>query len=154
MNRDQRRNPHAFSEQFPYAVPRRLGSDHRYVDVGGRLDLAEVDIETMRKHEGLALGQVRGNFVAIEVALNVVRHQDHAGIGGYYGLGDGKYFEAGGLRLGDALASRGKANDYVDAAVAEVERMRVPLAAVADDGNCFVGNRSDISVFFVVAFCH
>src|ERR1035441_9398798 len=60
----------------------------------------------------------------------------------------------GGFRLGDALAVGGEADDDIDAGIAEVERVGVALAAVADDGDCAAGEVIEISVFFVVAIWH
>ena len=47
-----------------------------------------------------------------------------------------------------------EADDHVDARVAQIQRVRVSLAAVADDGDCLALQMLEVSVFFVIAFCH
>ena len=54
----------------------------------GGLNLAEVNIEAVGEHQRFARGHVRRDFGAIQIALNMVGHQDHAGVGRFGGLGD------------------------------------------------------------------
>ena len=62
--------------------------------------------------------------------------------------------QAGGFGLRPALAAGGQADDDVDAGIAQVERVGVALAAVADDGDGAALQVVEISVFFVIAFSH
>ena len=51
-----------------------------------------------------------------------------------------------GLRLRPALAPLVQADDDVDAGVAQVEGMGMPLAAVADDGHGLAGEAAKIGI--------
>ena len=48
--------------------------------------------------------------------------------------------EAVGLRLGSGRAAGAQADDDVEAGIAQVERVRAALAAVADDGDAFAAS--------------
>ena len=89
----------------------------------------------MREHQGLACGHVRRDLVVVEIGLNVIGDQNHDRIGGLGGFGNGQDFQAGGFGLLPALAARIQSDDDVQARIAQIQRMRVALAAVADDGN-------------------
>src|SRR5260370_35471526 len=115
-------------------MARRVGRDDRYVNILWRGDLAEVNVEAVREHERLAGGHVGGDFVVIEVALDVVGDQDHDDIRGFGGLGSGADLEAGGLGFHPAFAAGVEADDDVDASIAKVERGGMSLAAAANDG--------------------
>ncbi len=52
----------------------------------GRLDLSEVNGEAVREHQRLARGEVRSDFVVIQIALNMIRHQDHRDVGAFDGV--------------------------------------------------------------------
>ena len=98
---------------------------------------SEVDVEAVGEHQRLALFQVGRDFVLVEIGLDVIGDQDHDDVGGFGGVGDGQDFQAGGFGFRGALAAGIEADDDVDAAVAQVQRVGVALAAVADDGDCF-----------------
>src|SRR6266403_5667746 len=132
---EERWSSAAFGEDFANAVAGSLGSDHGDVDVGGRLDGAEANVEAVREHEGLAGLEIWRNGVAIEFGLLGVRCKNHDHIGPSRGFGgriDGEAFffgfGAGGAALGKSHADR-----Y--ATVTQIERMCVALRAVADDGD-------------------
>ena len=95
MDRDQRRNADAFGEQFAHAMARRLGRDHGNIDVGGRRDLPEVNIEAVGEHQGLAGGEVRRDVARVEVALHVIGNQDHHHVGGLCSGGRGEHLQPG-----------------------------------------------------------
>ena len=56
--------------------------------------------------------------------------------------------------FGAALAVCGKADDDVEAGVAQIQGVGVALGAVADDGDFFTFEVVDVSVFFVKASWH
>ena len=97
---------------------------------------------------------MRRDVGRVEVALDVIGYQDHHHVGGFGGFGRGQHGEAGGVGFGAALAVRGQADNDVEAGVAQVQRVRVALAAVADDGDFLAFERVDVSVFFVKASWH
>ena len=59
---------------------------------GGRLDLAEVDVEAVGEHQRLAGGQVRRDVLVVEVALDMIGDQDHDHVGGFGGFGGVRTF--------------------------------------------------------------
>ncbi len=132
----------------------RLGRDHGNIDVGGRGDLPEVNIEAVGEHQGLAGGEVRRDVARVQVALHVIRNQDHHHVGGLGGVGGGEHLQPGRFRLGAALARLRQADDHVEARIAQIQRMSVTLAAIADNGDGFTFEEANIAVLFVVTRCH
>src|SRR5690606_20844161 len=72
---DQVRNTAALGELGAYSVARRLRSNHDHVQVFTRNDLVVVDSKTVSERQGSALLQVRLDFVAVQLGLELVRSQ-------------------------------------------------------------------------------
>ena len=124
-----------------HQVAGALGRDHRDVDVRGRGDLAEVDVEAVREHQHRARAQVGRDLVPVERRLDVVGHEhhDHVGLGGRLGhRGDGQAVGRG-RRPGARVGPRAD-HDRV-ARVVVVQGVGVALAAVADHGDRLAGER-------------
>jgi hypothetical protein len=68
-----------------------------------------------------------------------------------HGVADRAHLEAGVLGGRARAAAVAQADLHVDARVAQVQRMGVPLAAVADDGD---GSGQEVEVAFAVDRCH
>ena len=66
----------------------------------------------------------------------------------------GRTFRPADVALATLLLPWVQTNDYADAAIAQIERVGVPLAAVTDNGDCLAFEPAQIAVFFVVSFCH
>ena len=113
-----------------------------------------MDVEAVREHERLAGRHVRRDLLVVQVALDMIGDQDHHHLGGFGGVGDRHHFQAGGFRFRPGLAALIEADHYVHARIAQVQRVRMALAAVADDGDGAAFQVVQISVFFVKAFCH
>ncbi len=77
MHRDQARHAAAFGVGAADEVAGAFGRDHQYVDVGRRLNLAEVDVEAVGEKEGVVGLQVRLDLLAVDFALRLVRQQNH-----------------------------------------------------------------------------
>ena len=135
LDRDQARHALAVDELAADQVTGALRRDHDHVDVGRRLDVAEPDVEAVPEGERLAGGQVRLDGLGVDVPLHVVRGQDHdhVGLGRRLGRRDHPQALVGGLHPG--LRALGQPDPDVDARVAQAQRVRVPLRAVADDGD-------------------
>jgi hypothetical protein len=116
-------------------VARALGGDHRDVDAGRGLDVAEPDVEAVTEEQRVAVLQVRLHRLRVQRPLHVVRREDHdhVGLGGR--LGGRHDPQALGLGLGAALAALGQPHADVDARVAQRECVRVTLTAVPEDGD-------------------
>ena len=113
-----------------------------------------MDVEAVSEHERLAFGHVRGDFVLVGIALDVVGDEDHDGVGDLGGVGDAENFETGGFGFRDAFAGGGEADHNVQAGIAQVERVRVALATVTDDGDGLFLERREAAVFFIESTWH
>jgi hypothetical protein len=125
--------------------------DHQHVEVAARLDQVEMHVEPVREHQRRAVLHILGEMVAIDVALQFVGGEHHHHVGPFGGVGHlhdleflglGLLHAAGGLAQGD--------RDLLHAAVAQVQRMGVALAAVADDGDLLALDQVQVGVAIVV----
>ena len=116
-------------------MTRALRRDHRDVDVGRRLDVAEADVEAVPEEDRVAVLEVRLDRLGVELALRRVGRQHHDQVGLGRGLGRREHPQALVLGLGPALGALGQADPDVDAGVAQRQRVRVALAAVAEHGD-------------------
>jgi hypothetical protein len=132
-------------------VPGALGRDHEDVDVGARVDQAEVDVETVGKGERGAGLHVRADVVGVDLCLGFIGGGDHDHVGPFGGFLVRKHLEACGLGLfrgGGAGAERDR--DVLDAAVAHILRVRVTLAAIADNGDLLALDQILVGVAIVI----
>ena len=120
----------------------------------GRLNLLEVDVESVREHQGLALAEVRQKRLAVDLPLTLVGGEHHHHVGGLCGLFDGKHAKAGGLGFIAGRASRIESHDDVDAALFQVQSMRMALAAVTDDRNLLTLQPGNVTVLLVIYCRH
>lgn len=74
---------HAFALDILAAdgMARTLRRDHEHVDVRGRHDLAEMDVEAMGEGQGLAGGQVGLDVLLVHIGLALVVDEDHDDVG-------------------------------------------------------------------------
>src|SRR5882762_747874 len=119
----------------PHRVPGALGGDHDDVEIGPGLDRAEMNVEAVGEEERRALFEVRGDFGLVEVGLKLVGDDAHHDVGPFGGLGivhDGEARSLGLLCRGTRTDGDG---DVLDPGIAHIERVRMALAAEADDGD-------------------
>jgi hypothetical protein len=135
-------------------VARSLGSHHGDVHTGRGLDVAKANIETVTEEQRRALLEVRGDGLGVDGALDLVRRQDHDNIGLLDGLGDRDDLQALCLGLVPGLAALGEADANVDSGVAQVQRVGVALAAIANNGDLAPLNHGEICVVVVEHFSH
>src|SRR6476660_4744938 len=133
LDRDQTRHAGALLEKLAEAVTWRLRGDHDHVDVLRRRHEAEAHREAMREEQRLAGAETILDRLLVDLALDLVRREDHDQIGLPGGVGNRDDLEAVGLGLCPALAALGQSDDHLHPAVAQVLGMRVTLAAIADD---------------------
>ena len=91
---------------------------------------------------------------AYNVALHVVGREDDDEVGLLAGFVRREHPQALGLGLGPALGALGQADPDVDAAVAEGQRVRVPLAAVAEDRHVAALDHRQVGVVVVEHLSH
>ena len=120
VNGQQGRGADASLEQLPDAMARRLGCNHRHVNARRRNDLAVMDIETVREHQRLAVAEVRGDGLVIDLLLTGVRDQHHDNAGSLCDLFNGSHFQAVRFRLFPRLAAAVQTDHDVCAAVLEI----------------------------------
>ena len=131
-----------------------LGGDHDDVVALGDLDVAVADVEAVREEEGGAFLQVGGNLLGVDVALDLVgqQHGDDVALGD--GLGHVLDLQAGGLSLGPGGRTGAQANDHVNSGILQVQRVRVTLRTVTDDGDLLGLDQRQVCAVVVDDFCH
>ncbi len=112
-----------------------LRRNHHHVDILGRLDAAEMDIEAVRKREDHAGAQIRLDVLVIHRCLLFVVDQNHDHVRDLGGFRRGHDSQTGVLRLLPALAAFIQRDDHIAAGIAKIQRMRMTLRTIADDGN-------------------
>jgi hypothetical protein len=130
-------------------VARRLRGHQRHVHAGRRDDLVVVDVEAVGEHQRVARLQVRGDAGLVDRLLRGVGQQDHHDLRGLGRLGHRQHLEPRGLRLLPRAAALVEPDDHLDAALLEVERVRVALAAVADDGDLLALECAEVRVLVI-----
>ena len=108
-------------------------------------------VEAVGEHQRRAVLHVGVQMVAIDVALQFVGRQHHHHVGPLGGLGHFHDLELLALGLLDArrgLAQRDR--DVLDAAVAQIERVGMALAAIADDGDLLALDQVQVGITIVV----
>src|SRR5579863_7272905 len=116
-------------------MPRTLWCDHHHIDIHGRNDRVEMNAETVRNAEYLARMQIGLDRFFVEFALGFVGSEQVNPVGALGCLVGRNHDHAIRPRLLRALASWIEANNHFEAAVAEILRLRVPLAAVTNNGD-------------------
>ena len=94
---------------------------------------------------------VRGDLVAIDVGLQLVRRGDHQEVGPLGGIGHRHDLQAVGLDLLGRRRARTQGDDDVlGAGVLEVERMGPALRAVADDDDLLALDQVEIGITIII----
>ena len=154
LDRDEARRAGALGEHLPHPVPRRLRRDQGHVDFLRRSDLAVADVEPVREHQGVPRLEIRGEVLLVEFGLHRVGRQDHDHLRPRGRGRVAEHLEAVGFGLGGAAAAFTQADDDVDAAVAQVQRVGVSLAAVADHRDGAAVEPGEVRVVVVIELRH
>ena len=133
-----------------HGVTGGLGGDHDDVDVLGRHDAAVVDVEAVSEGDGLTGGEVRLDVLLVHLGLKLVVDEDHDDVCPLGGLRVGDDLETLSLGLGLGLGALVETDLDVDAGVLEVQRVRVTLGAVADDGDLLAVKLGNVTVGLVI----
>ena len=151
MDGDQAGNATTLDVFAAYRVARALGCDHDHVDLGGRIDQSEMNVEPVCEGERAARFHLARDFIGINRRLMLVGCEDHQDVGPFGGFGDGLDRESGpfGL-LGTGRPRTQRDGDFAHAAVAQVLRMRVTLAAIADNDDLLVLDQLLVAIGVVV----
>ena len=138
MNGDKAGNSASFKVLAANGMTRTLGGDHHYVNIFGRDDLAEVDVETMCEHKHVAAFQMIPDFVCINVRGSFVGNEHHDQIAGFCGCGGIHNGKTGFFSLFSAGRIGAKPYYYVYAAFLQIKGVSMALAAVTDNGDGLV----------------
>ena len=95
--------------------------------------------------------QIVFEMVAIDVALQFVRGEQHHHIGPFGGIGDALHLKPGSCRLfgRSGILAQGDA-DLFDARIPEVQGMRMALASIADDRDFLALDEIDIGIEIII----
>ena len=154
LDRDQGRGPDAFGVRPADEVAGALRGDHQDVDARGRLDLGEVDVESVREEERLAVSEAGEDLRLVHLLLLRVGQQDHDDVGFVGRLGDRLHGQAGRFRFRARRRPVVEPDAHVDPRVLQVQRVRVPLRAVADDRDLAPFEGREVGVLVVVHGSH
>ena len=94
------------------------------------------------------------NPCANDLRLLFVGSEDHDDVSRFSRLFRRHDLQTRLFRLFPGLAALVQTDDDFDAAFLQVERMGMPLAAVADDGDRLVFQNLNVAIGLIVYFCH
>jgi len=141
LHREQARHAGAVLE---FAAHQRAGAfrrDQDHVDIGARLDHAVVHVEPVREQQRTVAAQMWGDGLAVQLRLHHVRgeHGDQITAADYLGRrGDRK---AIGARLRRGGAAGAQADAHIEPGIAQIERVRAALTAVAEHADALASGR-------------
>ena len=118
----------------PYSMSGTFGSDHGNINVLGRYDTSEMNIETMGEHQHIALFQVGLDVILVQISLLLIIDQDHDDVSTLCSFCSGKYFKSLCLSLCPGLGALVQTDDNMTSGILQVQCVCMTLAAVAD--NC------------------
>src|SRR5215472_340166 len=154
LHRDEHRDAPALGELAAHQVAGTLGRDHAHVHPVRRGDQLVADVQPVGEEQGVAGHQARRDRAGIQGPLHVVRGENHDQVRLFTGLlrrGDREPFAGGGL---PAARSLRQAHPDVHAGVAQRQRMRVPLTAVAEHRDVTLLDDCQIRLVVVEDVCH
>ena len=131
-----------------------LGRDHHHINIFRRLDQLEADVETMGEAQHLACGQVRCNFLGVDLFLELVRKQHHDPVRLRCGIGHTEHLESISLGLVRRSAALVETHHHVHTTVLEVQCMGVPLGSIADDRHRLAVQLTEIGIGVVEKLGH
>ena len=131
-----------------------LGGDHDHIVTLGDLNVAVADVEAVCEEKGGTFLQVGGNLLGVHGALDLVGQQQRDDVALGDGLGHVLDLKARGLSLGPRRGTGAQADDHVNSGILQVQRVRVTLRTVTDDGNLLGLDQRQICAVVVDDFCH
>ncbi len=127
MYGNQARNALALNILGTNGVTRSLGSDHNNVNVCGRNDKTEVNVEAVREHQSFARSEVRKNGFLIKSLLLLIVNEYHNNVGSLCSVCGGHNLKTLLLCFFPAFRAVVKTYYNVYAAVLKVQRVSVSL---------------------------
>jgi hypothetical protein len=102
------------------------------------------------EHQQVAFGDPVADLAFPHLGLALVGQQDHHDVAGARGVGHVQHPQAMVLRLGTAGGVGAQPDDDLEARIAEVESVGVPLRAESEDGDRLVAQVGEVGVAVVV----
>lgn len=132
-------------------VARALRRHHDDIDARLRLDQAEMHVEAVGEGDGRAFAQIVVDVLLVGLGLKLVGHGEHDEVAPGSGFGDAHDLEALGFGLlGGGRAFAERHHHVLRARIAQVQRMGMALAAIAEDGDLLVLDQVDVAVAIVI----
>ena len=154
IDSDEVRDAAAFHEDVADEVSGALGGDHDDVNVRGRNDLAEMNVEAVGESQSFAGGQVRLDVLVVDVGLAFIRSQVHDDVSLLGHFRDGNGLEVVLLGQFVVFGAGALGDDDFNAAVPHVLGVSVALGTVADDTDGLAVKKAKISILVVIHNCH
>jgi hypothetical protein len=149
MDREQARHAAAFFVLAADEVPGALGRDEQDVDVGGGVDGLEVEVEPVGDADRFPRLQMRFDRLVVHLRLHLVGQADDDEVALPDGVLDRHRVKPVLDRQPAIGAVTPVGDDDLHPAVAQVERMGVPLRPEPDDGDRFALEGVDRCVLLV-----
>jgi hypothetical protein len=150
MHGDQVRHAAALGIGVAHGVARGLRRDHPHIEVGARDHLAEVHVKAMGERQRGAFADIRLDRLAVHGGDLLVRQQHHHHVGTLDGHANLGHLQAGLLHLGPGRTALAQTDRHLDAAVAEILRVRMALRAVAHDRDLLALDQAQVGVLVVI----
>ena len=131
-----------------------LGRRHEHIHTGGRHDLLVADIEAVGKGQSVALLQIGGDILLVNVGLHLVVNEHHHDVAPLGGLGNGLDGKPRGLRLRPVLGAFPQAHADLAAGILQVQGMGMALRAVADHGDLLAVEIVQVAILFIIHLSH
>ncbi len=100
----------------------------------------------MSEVQGRALLQVGLDLLLVDLALDLVREQDHDHVGALTGVGDLGHLHAVLLGVVPGLSALAQAHDHVEAGVAQAHGLGLALGAETDDRDLLALQHAQVGV--------
>src|SRR5690606_17033428 len=152
INRNKVRHTTALRVGTTNGVARGFGGNHDDVDVIARNHLAVVHVKAVSKCQcGTGL-DVASNLSVVDLGDVLVGQQNHDDVGLLHGIGHFSNLKAGVDSLVPGGAPLAQTDHHLDARIVQVERVRVALRAVTDDGDSFALDERQVAVLVIKHF--
>src|SRR6266540_500987 len=152
IHRYEHRRATALGGNRAHRMTGGLRRDHHDVEILARHDLAIVNVESMSKPERRALADIRFDVGLIHRGDVLVGHQHHDEVGVPYRFGNLLDVQAGFTCLVPGGAALAKAHGDFHSRVVQIERVGVPLRAVAHDSDPLALDERQVRVLVVIDF--
>src|SRR2546428_6990238 len=119
-------------------MPRTLRCHHRNIYICRRNNLRKMQTEAMCGHQHFASSKSWLDVMLKNGVMILIGNEDHDHVGLFSSVGRSQYAQSLSFSLFTALTALRKPNDDITTIVTHIERVRVSLTPIADDGNALL----------------